>query len=134
MQQYSHREKRKKHTRRQSQQQETHKTNTMHQKDGLPKPDFFQVEGILDDARCGNTYSKNVLLRWEIIWSGNSVDLREITRKILRQQLIKKKIRFRIFRTRVLNLAKKKITMFYFLNFFRHVNFCSPNFHFLGIF
>lgn len=56
-------------------------TKTCIRKVGLPKPDFFQVEGILDDARCGNTYSKNVLLRWEIIWCGNSVDLREITDK-----------------------------------------------------
>ena len=29
----------------------------------LPKSDFFQVEGIFYDASCGNSHSKDVLLR-----------------------------------------------------------------------
>lgn len=45
----------------------------------LPEDDVFQVKGILDDAGCGHSDTKHVLLRGHKRRHGNPVNVTQVT-------------------------------------------------------
>ena len=40
-----------------------------------PESDLLQVEGVLDDARCGDAHAQDVLLRGEVLGLGYPLDV-----------------------------------------------------------
>lgn len=45
----------------------------------LPKDDVFQIKWVLNDAGCGHSDTKHVLLRWHERWHGDPVNVRQVT-------------------------------------------------------